>query len=575
MCQPRGATRATVRSTSTGVGRASEVGDEVDPRAPNTGFVELGDLGVGRRVVDHGHASVATVAAPERVEQRGVVGAVAARLHEHGPRQPEALLEAREVIDAGVGRRVAAGGREREAMGGPEHVAVGVARRRWWLELSRRVRVGMRWRDRALHHSLAKTMPSMSLRAVRMIPARSTTGLPSTIVSCTAASNVPVGCSTDTVSPPSCTATSAAGSFREQRSGGHAHRPEHTDGVVATVGDEGAGGDRAARPRCRHQGQLGHRGGRHVAEVHERPGRQAYLLEGLAEAGVRLELGAGLVAGDVEGAGAQDDHRHAVVDQGDGQAAHLVHGAARRQEGAAGRAGDALEVQPDGGGGAGHPGDRRGAVVAGPAVAQRHRGGGQAPGVEHADADGRRVAGRWLDQATLEREGGHAGEEVAAVLPIGDHRPIDDHLEEVVVDVAATVPVGAGPTTATLLVSGWAPPMPSIWRSSGEPMTSEQQPVTGRPVGRQVVGQEVQALRRPAPHDHAADAVTHGASVHDVHMIVDNAGTWRPCLRCPVRLATVPACEHGPDDRVPDRPVLVPALGLVPRRVGGDLDDAA
>ena len=27
-----------------------------------------------------------------------------------------------------------------------------------------------------------------------------------------------------------------------------------------------------------------------------------------------------------------------------------------------------------------------------------------------------------------------------------------------------------GLTTATLLVSGWAPPMPSIWRASGEPM---------------------------------------------------------------------------------------------------------
>ena len=33
------------------------------------------------------------------------------------------------------------------------------------------------------------------------------------------------------------------------------------------------------------------------------------------------------------------------------------------------------------------------------------------------------------------------------------------------------VDVLEGLTTATLLVNGWAPPMPSIWRGSGEPMT--------------------------------------------------------------------------------------------------------
>ena len=64
-----------------------------------------------------------------------------------------------------------------------------------------------------------------------------------------------------------------------------------------------------------------------------------------------------------------------------------------------------------------------------------------------------------------------------------------------------------GETTATLLVSGCAPPMPSIWRGSGLPMIAQQQVVALGGVGRQVVGQEVGALGGAAAHQHAAHAV--------------------------------------------------------------------
>ena len=80
-----------------------------------------------------------------------VVGAVAAGLDEHGPAQTEPLLERLEVLDPAVGWRVGPVGSEREAMSRAEDVTVGVARPRGRSEPAGRVRIGMRWRDRAFH----------------------------------------------------------------------------------------------------------------------------------------------------------------------------------------------------------------------------------------------------------------------------------------------------------------------------------------------------------------------------------------------------------------------------------------
>ena len=165
---------------------------------------------VGERLVDHRHAGVPAVAAPQRVDHRRVVGAVAAGLHEDRPRQSEPVLESLELVDARIGRRVGPVGREREPVRGAEHVAVGVARVRAAVTNVGRGGCGERFGiaaigvlSRRVHVSTpGKTMPSISLRAVRTMPERSATGVPSaSSAPRPTASKVPVGCST-TMSRP-------------------------------------------------------------------------------------------------------------------------------------------------------------------------------------------------------------------------------------------------------------------------------------------------------------------------------------------------------------------------------------
>ena len=55
-------------------------------------------------------------------------------------------------------------------------------------------------------------------------------------------------------------------------------------------------------------------------------------------------------------------------------------------------------------------------------------------GVFHEDAHVGRVAAR-LDQAALDGERADAGKDVAAVLRVGDDRPVDEDLQEQIVDV--------------------------------------------------------------------------------------------------------------------------------------------
>ena len=80
------------RPEALGLGRPAEMLDEVEASAPDAGVVELAELVVAERLVDHRHAGIATASVAESVEHRRVVGAVAARLHENGVLQAEALL---------------------------------------------------------------------------------------------------------------------------------------------------------------------------------------------------------------------------------------------------------------------------------------------------------------------------------------------------------------------------------------------------------------------------------------------------------------------------------------------------
>ena len=127
MCHPHGCDAIDESPEHVELGRSAEVGDEVEAGAAHAGVVEAGDVGVGERLVDHRHPGVAALAALEGVDHRHVVGAVAARLDEHRPREPEPELQALEGVDAGVGWRVGAVGGVREPRGRAEDVAVRVA----------------------------------------------------------------------------------------------------------------------------------------------------------------------------------------------------------------------------------------------------------------------------------------------------------------------------------------------------------------------------------------------------------------------------------------------------------------
>ena len=99
--------------------------------------------------------------------------------------------------------------------------------------------------------------------------------------------------------------------------------------------------------------------------------------------------------------------------------------------------------------------------------------------------------------------GPDAGEDVAAVLAVADLGLVHHDLQEQIVDVG--VGMRRRETTATLLVSGCAPPMPSIWRASGEPMAASSTRSRARDIGRQIAGVEIEALRRAAAHHRAGD----------------------------------------------------------------------
>ena len=74
-------------------------------------------------------------------------------------------------------------------------------------------------------------------------------------------------------------------------------------------------------------------------------------------------------------------------------------------------------------------------------------------------------------EPVLDRPRADAGENVAAVLAVADFGLVDHDLQEQIVDVGMRRARDAL-MTATLLVSGCAPPTPSICRASGEPMAA-------------------------------------------------------------------------------------------------------
>ena len=131
------------------VGRAAKMRDKIEAHATHTGFVERLQVVVRDRRVDDGNAAIAAVAPRDRIEHRSVVGAVAARLHNHPASEAQMVVQRGERFERRIGRRVAAIGGVGKALGGTEHVAVGVARERG--ERMRRFDRVWIWRKTGFH----------------------------------------------------------------------------------------------------------------------------------------------------------------------------------------------------------------------------------------------------------------------------------------------------------------------------------------------------------------------------------------------------------------------------------------
>jgi hypothetical protein len=64
---------------------AAEMPDEIKPHSPHASAVERIEIFVGESVIDDGDAPITSWIGSDAIEHRGIVGAVAACLHDHGP----------------------------------------------------------------------------------------------------------------------------------------------------------------------------------------------------------------------------------------------------------------------------------------------------------------------------------------------------------------------------------------------------------------------------------------------------------------------------------------------------------
>ena len=83
-CQPRPFDAVDDAVEHGHVGRAAKMLDEIEARAAHAAAIEPVVVLVGETVVDDGDAAIALRVGRNAVEHRRVVGAMAARLHDHG-----------------------------------------------------------------------------------------------------------------------------------------------------------------------------------------------------------------------------------------------------------------------------------------------------------------------------------------------------------------------------------------------------------------------------------------------------------------------------------------------------------
>ena len=267
--------------------------------------------------------------------------------------------------------------------------------------------------------------------------------------------------------------------------------------------DEGAGGDRAAVSRGTHHRHLRYGLVGDVAEVHQRAAGQPDRLQPRLQALIRVQRRAVFLSADPHIGGGEDHAGHSVVDHRYGDAFDLIFRITGRQQCAAARPCRIAEGEGDRRGGARHPVDDRVPVIGGRAVWRLHRRGGDLAGVLHVDRH-RRFGARRPDQSAFDGERPHPGEDIAAVLAVGDQRPVDRDLKEEVIHIDAWPfrPFHHRDLGGQRVRPAHAVDLARVGRSHH----AHQKTV---PVGGQVFGQKIPALRRAAAHPHAADAVRH------------------------------------------------------------------
>src|SRR5437016_607377 len=109
------------------VGGATEMLDEIEAHPAHTGAIERVEIAVGEIVVDNGNAAIALRVGRDAVEHRGIVGTVAACLHDYGAFDPQMRVQRCKHFFWRIGRRVAAVRRIGEFRRRTEHVTMRVA----------------------------------------------------------------------------------------------------------------------------------------------------------------------------------------------------------------------------------------------------------------------------------------------------------------------------------------------------------------------------------------------------------------------------------------------------------------
>ena len=102
----------------------------------------------------------------------------------------------------------------------------------------------------------------------------------------------------------------------QETGGGDRQRAEDPDGVVHPFGDEGSCRDRPPVLGLGQETHLGHRGIRHVAEVHQGPGGEANPFDELTDHLIALDGGGVLVTAQTYFFSRHAHDRHTVVDAG-------------------------------------------------------------------------------------------------------------------------------------------------------------------------------------------------------------------------------------------------------------------